>query len=93
MAIDWAPATRQADIAQCVRTLLATTAGSVPYARGLGLEGVLDEPSTAAAQRVQVAAVRAVREYEPRARVRRVALERSPEGALRPTVRIEEVPA
>lgn len=91
MAIDWAP-TRSNEIAQCVRTLLATTPGTVPYARALGVEGIVDEPTTAAVQTVKVSAVRAVRAYESRARVRSVVVERGDAGELRPTVRIEEVP-
>jgi len=91
MAIDWAPATEADEIRQCVRTLLATTPGTVPYARGLGVEGLVDEPMPRAAQIAKVRSVRAMAAYEPRAKVRTVTVTGDADGHLRPDVTIEEV--
>lgn len=91
MRVEWAPSSREEEIRKCVSTLLATTPGTVPYARALGLEELVDVPQPAVVQRLKVSAVRAVRTYEPRAVVRSVTVAGDADGRLVPTVVIEEV--
>ena len=88
MCINWAPRPEE-ELAQNVRTLLATEPGSVPLARGLGTpQDVIDTPSSAAAARLQAAVYQAVRTYEPRVGVQRVTLTADADGRLRAAVEI-----
>lgn len=80
--INWAPTVGE-EIAQNVRTLLATEPGSVPLSRALGTpQDVLDTPQSVAGARLQADVIRAVRTYEPRVRVRRVRLKATADGKL-----------
>jgi phage baseplate assembly protein W len=86
--INWSP-TPLEEVLQNVETLLRTAPGSVPLARALGTpQDVLDTPMSAAAARLQRDVIRAVRAYEPRAKVRRVRLEVERDGRLRATAEL-----
>jgi phage baseplate assembly protein W len=89
MAINWNPTTVE-EIAQNVRTIFATTQGTVPFARDLGLPGELvDEPQNIVSLRLSAAAIKAVRASEPRANVRRVRTAANLNGRLEVVAEIE----
>jgi phage baseplate assembly protein W len=89
MAINWNPTTVE-EIAQNVRTIFATTQGTVPFARDLGLPGELvDEPQNIVSLRLSAAAIKAVRASEPRANVRRVRTAANLNGRLDVVAEIE----
>ncbi len=89
MAINWAPTVAE-EVAQNVRTIVATETGSVPLARELGTpQDVVDQPQSAAGARLQASVVKAVRTYEPRALVTDVELEATVDGKLSVTVKWE----
>lgn len=82
MAINWAP-TQAEEVAQNVRTLLATAPGTVPLSRALGTpQDVIDQPESVVGARLQADVIRAVRTYEPRVAVKTVTLSASADGRL-----------
>lgn len=86
--INWNPSPGE-EVAQCVRALLKTAPGSVPFARGLGTpQDLLDEPQSIAGAQLQAAVISAVRTYEPRVDVPRVTLSATADGVLSATVEI-----
>jgi uncharacterized protein len=83
-------ATGLTEIFQNVKTILATTRGSVPLDRTFGLDAALDEPLPIAWARMAADIVAEVEKQEPRVRVSRVdfkALDAA-EGRLAPVVYI-----
>lgn len=69
-AVDFAPASRTAEILQNVRTILTTLKKSVPMDREFGISGeVIDLPIASAQARLTSEIVAAVNKYEPRAQV------------------------
>jgi phage baseplate assembly protein W len=88
--IDFAPASRAAEIIQNVRTILATPKYSVPLDRLFGVDAVmLDRPAPKAMAALQAEIIAAVRRYEPRCRVTRVTFGGDMDGRLVPKVRIK----
>jgi phage baseplate assembly protein W len=91
MSINWAPTTAE-EVVQNVRTLLVTAPGSVPLSRALGTpQDVVDLPESAVGARLQADVIRAVRTYEPRAKVTSVTLVIAGDGKLAATVALEGV--
>jgi phage baseplate assembly protein W len=87
-AIDFAPESRTAEILQHVRTILNTRLGSAPLARDLGITWEhLDKPLPVAQSIMQGVVIDAIEEFEPCAKVERVAFDGDgAEGILRPSV-------
>lgn len=72
---DWTimPATEVEEILQNVRCILLTFKGSVPMDRGFGVSAnVLDAPLSVTQARLTAEIARAVKTFEPRARVQEV---------------------
>jgi len=85
----WDPTTDE-EIAQNVRSLVATAQGSQPLARSLGMPlELLDGPEPVAAARIAAALNIQIRTHEPRATVASVTVTRDGDGQLRPTVRLK----
>jgi phage baseplate assembly protein W len=78
------------EVLQNVRTLLATKKFSVPLDRDVGLDfSVLDKPYPRAQAEIRTEIIQALRRFEPRARVIRVAFDGDPlDGALNPSVTV-----
>ena len=84
----WDPTTEE-EIAQNVRSLVATAQGSQPLARALGMPlATLDGPVEVAQARIAAVLQQQIRTHEPRARVDRIAVDGDLDGHLRPTVRL-----
>lgn len=80
--INWSPTSAE-EVAQNVRTLLATAPGSVPLSRALGTpQDVIDLPESAVGARLQADVIRAVRTYEPRVAIKSVTLSADSDGKL-----------
>lgn len=72
---DWTimPATEVEEILQNVRCILATTKGSVPMDRAFGISAnMLDAPISVTQARLTAEIAKAVKTFEPRARVQEV---------------------
>ncbi len=89
-AVDFAPASRTAEILQNVRTTLTTLRKSVPLDREFGISGeVIDLPIASAQARLTSEIVAAVNKYEPRAQVLGVFYRGDgEEGMLNATVKV-----
>lgn len=89
-AVDFAPASRTAEILQNVRTILTTLKKSVPMDREFGISGeVIDLPIASAQARLTSEIVAAVNKYEPRAQVLGVFYRGDgEEGMLNATVKV-----
>jgi len=84
----WDP-TPDEEVAQNVRSLVATAQGSQPMARTLGMPiAAVDAPVQAAQARLAAGLQRQIRTHEPRAEVARILVEHDGEGRLVPTVRL-----
>jgi phage baseplate assembly protein W len=91
LVIDWAPADEKAEILQNVRFILGTVAGTVPLARGMGVESdAVDGPASKARALLMTSVLRAIQRNEPRARVLEIYLEDGGalNGQFTPRVRI-----
>lgn len=87
--VNFAPASELDEIAQNVRCILATVAGSVCLDRDFGIDAdLLDQPTPRAVALLQANIIGAVREIEPRARVSRVRIGVDGDGVLTPEVEI-----
>ena len=81
--MDWAPATTEAEITQCVRSLLATPQGMQPMARALGCPtSALDAPTPASRARIASNLAAQLRLYESRAAVARITVTADADGAV-----------
>lgn len=88
-AVNFAPSSEAEEILQNVRTICTTQKYSVPMDRDIGVDAVvLDEPVGRAAAKLKGEIVRAVKKYEPRARVTRVEIAGNQEGMLTPRIRV-----
>ena len=90
--IDFAPATEVDEVIQNVRTIITTTAFSVPLDRRFGISGeFIDSPLTDNEQALlQEEIFNAIRTYEPRATLNSITFEMDPvDGILKPTLDIE----
>lgn len=87
--VNWAPVSTLDEVLQNVNTLLATAPGDVPLSRAMGTpQDTLDTPESVAGARLQAAALKAVRAYEPRVAVETVGLSATPAGKLTAIVRL-----
>ena len=79
------------EIAQNVKTILATVKNSVPLDRGFGIDKqILDLPIGIARAKITAAVVVAINKFEPRVRVKRVFYSdsNSSDGQLTPNVEV-----
>ena len=86
--IAWNP-DPQEEIAQNVRTLLATAPGTVPLARAMGAAVAVDGPQNESLGRIRAAAATTIRRYEPRARIKRITATPINGAGLRAVVELE----
>lgn len=91
--INFMPQTELEEIIQNVKTILSTVKGEVPLDRGFGVDSkILDTPVSIAKAKIIAAVVKAINEFEPRAKVRQVTfsntLTETMGGTLRPVVDI-----
>jgi phage baseplate assembly protein W len=89
-AVDFGPSSEQLEIAQNVRTILATRVGTVPLDREFGLPwDDLDGPHSLVTARFTAAIVEAIETNEPRVKVTQVTFDGNDrDGVLRPRVRV-----
>ena len=84
----WDPTTDE-EVAQNVRSLVATAQGTQPMARALGMPlSAVDGPLQIAQARLASALQTQIRTHEPRAEVARILVESDGEDQLVPTVRL-----
>lgn len=89
-AIDFAPATVAEEVLQNVRTIITTVQGSVPLDRAFGIDGeVVDLPINVAKAKLTNEIFRAIRRYEPRVEVTKIAFSGEETGRLLPEVTVE----
>lgn len=88
--INFAPANEAEEIAQNVRTIIATPKYSVPMDRLFGVNAeIVDRPTPKAMAQLQAEIIQAIRKYEPRCKVKKVTFEGDNDGKLSVKVRVE----
>lgn len=88
--IDFAPATETEEILQNLRTILATTAGSVPLDRAFGVDAsYVDRPMAKARAMLVSEVITKIRKFEPRVTVTAVDFEEDMDGMLKPKVQVK----
>ena len=91
-AIDFAPNTEAEEILQNVLTICTTAKHTVPLDREFGVDGAfLDDPVSRVRAAYTQEVVRAVRKFEPRARVSRVEFSGDIDGKVYPRVFVKIV--
>jgi len=85
--MNWAP-TAAEEVAQNVRSIVATARGSQPMFRALGLLELHDRPVQVASAKLAAALSVQIRTYEPRAEVASISVANGIDGQLAPTVRL-----
>ena len=91
--IDLVPNDEIQEILQNVRTIISTTRGSVPLDRAFGIDpNVIDIPMLQAKAKITNEILRAIRKYEPRAKVSRITFTGDLNGRLVPDVSITITP-
>lgn len=73
--IDFSPETENAEIIQNIRTIILTSKFSVPLFREFGIEYPLDSPYNEASAKLKSDILMAIRKYEPRANISRIAFD------------------
>lgn len=85
--IDIAPKNDVNEILQNVRTILATTKGTIPLDREFGIDGsVIDMPTMQAQAYLTNEIFRAIRRYEPRVSIDNITFDGEITGKLIPKV-------
>ena len=88
--VDFAPATETAEILQNLRTILATTEGSVPLDRAFGIDATcVDLPIEKARAKLASEIIVKIRTFEPRVTVTSLTFEADREGILKPKVQVK----
>lgn len=89
-AINFAPATIAEEVLQNVQTILTTIKYSVPLDRNFGIDGsVVDLPIDVARAKITNEVFRAIRQYEPRAKIESITFTGEETGKLVPTVEVK----
>lgn len=86
------PSSKAEEIAQCVKCLLLTSAGTVFFYRDFGISTeLIDKPLPVAKNRFLSEVVRQVQKYEPRCKVKSIRwiADEASDGVLAPVVTIE----
>lgn len=92
LGVIFAPSSQTQEILQNVMTICLTQKYSVPMDRDLGIEGeFLDEAVNRARAKLKSEIVRAVKKYEPRARVTTVDFTGDENGQVYPRIRVRIV--
>jgi len=92
LGVVFMPSSRSEEILQNVMTICLTQKYSVPLDRLLGIEGeFLDEAISKLRAKFKSEVVRAVKKYEPRARVTGIDFQTDPNGKVIPRIRIRIV--
>ena len=87
--INFEPSNIYEEVAQNVKTICTTPKYSVPLDRTFGIDAnFLDRPTPKAMAQIQAELIQAVRKYEPRCKVRKIAFEGDIDGKLNLKVRI-----
>ena len=87
--INFAPANLIEEVAQNVRTICTTSKYSVPMDRNFGVDvEMLDKPTPKAMAALQAELIQAIREYEPRCKVKKISFDGDINGKLIVKVRI-----
>ena len=88
--IDFAPQTTAQEILQNVLTICTTAKYSVPMDREFGVDGAfIDDPVSSVQAKYTQEVVKAVRKFEPRARITRIEFTGDLDGKLYPRVFIK----
>lgn len=88
--VNFAPSSVREEIVQNVKTICATQKYTVPMDRNFGVSmNFIDQPTPKAKAQIQAEIIEAIREYEPRCKVRKVSFEGDIDGNLTVKVRIE----
>ena len=78
------------DIIKCLKNILSTPAGTVPFDRNFGIDyGILDEPVNIVPTLLTVEIIKKIRLYEPRVTVNEVTFTTDKNNNLIPKVRVE----
>lgn len=90
------PAMEIEEILQNVKTILSTVKGSVPLDRTFGIDNkILDLPVSVAKAKISAAVVKAINEFEPRVKVRKIRYDNTEkeilDGIIKPIVDVEIV--
>lgn len=93
-AIDFAPSSLAAELAQNVRTIITTPRGTVPLDRDFGIDfRFIDNPEPIAQMQLRVEIINALKAYEPRAIVRNISFKQdaaaAQNGKLAPVITLE----
>lgn len=84
--------TYDSDILLCIKTILTTFKGSVPFDRDFGIDiGMIDENIHVAQNKYTVEAIKAIRKYEDRVKIKSIEFEVDISGMLKPKVTLEVV--
>lgn len=87
--IDFAPASKAAEILQNLRTIITTAKYSVPLNRDFGFNAeMLDKPVNAAQAQLQSEIIMAIKLYEPRVTVTGISFTGTDDGQLIPKVQV-----
>ncbi len=71
--IDFEPETEEEEVLQNIKTICSTPKNSVPLDREFGIDiDPLDKPTPAAKAQIQREIIRAIKKYEPRAKIESV---------------------
>ena len=92
--INLIPATEFEEILQNVKTILATVKGTVPLDRNFGIDKkILDLPVNVAKAKISAAIVKAINEFEPRVKVRKIYYDNTDretlDGIIKPRVDVD----
>lgn len=86
-AVSFSPKSVAEEVAQNIRTIIATPLGAAPLARDIGLDhSAVDMPIPVAQSLIMSALVAAIAEQEPRAQVINVTFGSETDGKLQPIV-------
>lgn len=87
--VDFSPQDEITEILQNVRTIMATTKGSVPLDRDFGVSAnYVDKPMAKAKAMLAAEIIQAVRKYEPRVTITGISFTESMDGKLEPRIEV-----
>ena len=88
--INFAPESLEEEISQNVNTIFRTSKYSVPLDREFGLNAsLLDQPVNVAQALLMNEIAESIEKFEPRVKVSEIRFMESPEGYLRPLIRVK----
>ena len=88
--IDFYPDSELTEIIQNVKTICSTLKGTVPLDRSFGIPAdIIDAPTPIAQARYTAEVLKAIKLYEPRAKVKRIQFQKVNPEKLAPVITIE----